>query len=487
MHTPAFGAWISENASRMPGVAAVLSDATPGAAIPWYQGREGPLSRLFDPHCRYAGEEVAAVAAETPYQAADALRTIVVDYEVMPFAVTEEDALKAGATPLHGTSNRVGETQVTERGNVAAGFLASDVVLEETFRTPCELHTPTEPHGLVARWEGNRLTVWDSTQGVFFVQSGVAEALKLPLAAVRAVCHYMGGGFGSKIELSKHTVIAALLARMTGCPVKIVLSREETFEAVGNRPANTMRLKAGIRRDGTLTALHMTTMGTGGAYLGDGVGGVDWQVRDLYTCANVRTEATDVFTNAGPARPMRAPGHPQASWALEQSIDLLAARIGMDPVEMRLKNVPAVSQATDGQPPYSSTGLRECLVEGARAFGWRQARAAARQQGGVLRRGVGVAAGMWQGGGACPPATVAVKMFSDGSVSLNMGAADLGTGTKTVMAQVVSEELGVAPGRIQIDTPTRRRPSSPIRAAAARPCRPRGRRCGPPRSASGSR
>jgi CO/xanthine dehydrogenase Mo-binding subunit len=438
-------------AGRMPGVRAIITGSTPGVALPWYPGPDGkPLSRLFDSHCRFEGEEVGAVAAETPYEAWDAVRAIEVEYEVLAFVATPEDALKPGAPPVHGGGNQVGKPQIFERGNIQAGFSQANVVLEQTYRTACELHTTTEPHGSVAKWDGTRLTVWDSTQGVFWIQAGVAQALSLPLSSVRVIGHYVGGGFGSKIDTSKHTIIAAILSKMTARPVKLFLTREETLLAVGNRPANTMTVKAGVRKDGTLTALQLTCVGTGGAYLGDGVGGVDWQFRDLYLCPNVRTESTDTFVNAGPARPMRAPGHPQGSWALEQMMDDLAQQIGMDPVDLRLRNIPAASQGTEGQPPYSSTGLRECLVEGARAFGWREARARTHAAG-PIRRGVGVAAGLWQGGGAWPPATIVVKLFADGSVNLNMGAADLGTGTKTVMAMVVSEELGIPLDRIRIE------------------------------------
>src|SRR5512139_413057 len=136
----------TSQAEKMPGVRAVITDAAPEARIGWYQGREKPLSRLFDPDCRYAGEEVAAVAAETPYQAWDAVRAIKVDYEILPFVVTEEDALKPGAPSVHGGGNRAGDLQVTERGNVAAGIAGADVVLEQTYRTPCEIHTTSEPH-----------------------------------------------------------------------------------------------------------------------------------------------------------------------------------------------------------------------------------------------------------------------------------------------------------------------------------------------------
>ncbi len=242
-------------AEKMPGVRAVITGATPGCDIPWYGSRSGPLSRIFDAHCRHEGDEVAAVAAETPYQAWDAVRAITVEY--------------------------------------------------------------------------------------------------------------------------------------------------------------------------------------------------DFQIRDLYLCPNVQTEAHDAYVNAGPSRAFRAPGHPQGNWALEQMMDALAAKIGMDPVELRVRNVPTISQAR-GNQPYTSTGLKACLVEGAKAFGWRDARARAKMSG-PIRRGVGVAAGMWQGGGGSPPSTVIVKLFADGSANLNMGASDNGCGTKTWMAMIVAEELGVPLDRIQIE------------------------------------
>jgi CO/xanthine dehydrogenase Mo-binding subunit len=433
-------------AAVMPGVRAVLTGSSQGADIPWWPRREGAASRLFDPHCRYEGEEVAAVAAETPYQAWDALRAIRVDYEVLPFVIDEAEALKASAPAIHEGGNRVGEPQVYERGDLKAGFAAADVVLEHTYRTACELHTPMEVHGSVVRWDGNKLTVWDTTQGVYTIQQQVASALKLPLANVRVIGHYMGGGFGSKLETGKYTVIAALLARSTARPVKLFLSREETMLATGNRPANTMTLKAGVKKDGTLTALDFHSLGSGGAYPAGA--GTSFLVADLYTCPNVHTVDTTVYINAGRARPMRAPGFPQAAWALEQMIDALAKRIGMDPVEVRLRNIPTVSQRR-GNLPYTSTALKACLEDGAKAFGWTQARKR-KEQTGPLRRGVGVAASLWAYGGG-PPSTVIVKLFADGSANLNMGASDIGTGTKTVMAMVVSEELGVPLDKIQIE------------------------------------
>ena len=442
-------------AQSMPGVHAVISGQTATADLPWTYSSRGIKreSKLFDPHCRFEGETVAAAAAETSYLAWDAVRTIDVAYEVLPAVSDERAALDQGAATVHPEGNKVGPPRSYERGDVAKGFAEADVVLEETYRTECEIHTPMELHGCVANWEGDRLTIWESTQGVYRVQKNVADILNLPLSKVRVIGHYMGGGFGSKLQAGKYTVIAALLARISGRPVKMILSREETYLAVGNRPPSNMTLKAGIKRDGSLTALDFACTGTGGAYPAGGTSLVDWQVRDLYKCPNVHTTSTDVYINAGPARPFRAPGHPQGSWALEQMLDALAEAIDMDPVDLRLKNISLVSQARDGQPPYTSTGFKDCLAEGARAFGWKQAReqiAAAGNQG-EIRRGVGMAGCLWIAGGGRPPSTIILKLFADGSVNLNMGASDLGTGTKTVMALVVAEELGVKPEIIQIE------------------------------------
>jgi xanthine dehydrogenase YagR molybdenum-binding subunit len=436
-------------AAKMPGVRAVITGATPAADLRWYYSRT-VFTKLFDPACRFESEAVAAVAADTPQLAWDAVRAINVEYEVLPFVVDERAALAAGAPPVHDGGNRVAEPEKYSRGDVAKGFAEANTVLEASYRTATEIHCPTEPHGCVARWDGPRLTIWESTQGVYPVQQRVATSLEMPLANVRVIGSYMGGGFGSKLQADKYNLIAAALAKLTARPVKLFLTREETFLCVGNRPAANMKLKAGVRKDGTLTALELTVLGTGGAYPAGGTSLVDWLVRDLYTCPNVRTESTDVYTNAGPARAFRAPGPPPGAWALEQMMDALAEAIGIDPVDLRLKNISTVSQAREGQPPYTTTGLERCLTEGAKAFGWHEARKRPKGNGPV-RRGVGMAAGLWIAGSGGPPSTVVVKLFADGSANLNMGASDIGTGTKTVMAMVVSEELGVPLEKIQIE------------------------------------
>ncbi|UCG88979.1 MAG: xanthine dehydrogenase family protein molybdopterin-binding subunit [Gemmatimonadota bacterium] len=441
----------TSGAEGMAGVHAVISAFTPEDDTTRPHD-ELIRSTLFNTRCRYEGEAVAAVAAESPYIAHDALRAINVEYEVLPFVADERRALEPDAPKVHETGNQVSDTERYERGDVEQGLREADVVLEEEYRCECEIHTPMEPHGCVASWDGDRLTIWESTQGVYNIQTQVAASLGVPLSKVRVVGHYMGGGFGSKLQAGRYTLTAALLAKQTARPVKLTLTREETYLAVGNRPPSNMRLKAGVKRDGTLTALDYSGTGTGGAARAGGTSLLDWLIRDLYLCPNVRTELTDVYVNAGPARPFRAPGHPQCAWALEQMMDALAVAIDMDPVQLRLKNVPTVSQGRNGIP-YTTTGLQRCLEEGAREFRWEETKneIASGDLNGDIRRGVGMGSGLWAGGGGGPPSTAIVKIYSDGSINLNMGASDIGTGTKTVMAMVVAEELGVSHEDIQVE------------------------------------
>jgi xanthine dehydrogenase YagR molybdenum-binding subunit len=425
-------------AAKLPGVVVILTPTSPeteGITWPYYDGTE-PVP-ILSTTCTFEGEPVAAVAAETPQQAADAVRAVTVEYEILPQI----------SDLAHATVN--GEPQVYARGDTAAGFAEADVVLERTYRTACEIQSPMELHGCVVRWDGNHLTAWESLQGVFWMQMQYAQVLGLPLASVTVNAAYMGGGFGSKLTISRESIIAALLARKAARPVKLFLSREEAMLVTGNRPGVDMTLKAGVKSDGTLTAFEFTDLSSPGAFSEGGEGLNDWLIRDLYTCPNVRCETSFATINAGPVRPFRAPGHPQGAWALEQMMDELAEAVDLDPVDLRLRNVPSVSQAR-GNRPYTTTGLEPCMVEGAKAFGWQAARTAPAQTG-HIKRGVGMGACLWIAGGGGPPSTVIVKLYSDGSVNLNMGASDIGTGTKTWAAMIVAEELDVEVGRIQIE------------------------------------
>jgi len=430
----------TSEAEKMPGVVGVLTGDSPGADIPWYSAGPAAQSKLFDPHCRYQGEEVAAVAAHTPYQARDALKAIKVEYEVLPFVLDENEAVKPDAPQLFESGNAAGGGFPMGRGDVKKGFAEADIVLEETFTTSVQMHAMLEAHGSVVKWDGDSVTIWDSTQGVYDAcMLPFARTMNLPYNRVRVICRYMGGGFGSKLELNKHTVIAALLARSTERPVKIMLSREETMLCVGNRPNAKMTFKAGVKKDGTLTALQFTNFNTSGAYSSTSFTG--FIVQELYKCPHVAISDTSAYTNAGRARAFRAPGFPTGDWALEQMMDMLAEKLNMDPVEFRLKNFSDKSQWQQNRP-YSSAGLKDCLIEGSKKFGWKEARAA-KKDNGPIKRGFGMAAGLWLLGSGGPPYTAEIRMVSDGSVTIKTGAMDLGTGTKTAACMVAAEELGV--------------------------------------------
>ncbi len=432
-------------AEKMPGVVSVLTGKSPGADIGWY-GFGTPQSKLFDPHCRYEGDEVAAVAARTPYQAWDALKALKVEYEVLPFVIDQDDAQKPDAPKLYESGNSTGKPMPTKRGDVEKGFAEADVVLEETFCTSVQMHAMLEAHGSVVKWEGDKITIWDSTQGVYDAcMMPFARAMKLPYNNVRAICRYMGGGFGSKLELNKLTVIAALLARKAARPVKLMLSREETMLCVGNRPNARMTLKAGVKKDGTLTALQLNNVYTPGAY--SGMASVGFLVQELYKCPNILVIETGYYTNVGRARAFRAPGFPTGAWSLEQMMDMLAEKINMDPVEFRLKNFTDISQSR--KTPYTSAGLKECLIEGAKKFGWKESRSLPKSEG-HIKRGFGMAAGLWMMGSGGPPYTAEVRMFADGGITIKTGAMDLGTGTKTVACMVAAEELGVPLENVRI-------------------------------------
>ena len=438
----------TREAEAMPGVYAVISRNTADANPAWDYDA-GADGRLFEEHCRFEGDAVAAVAAETPYRAADALRAIRVEYEELPFVSDEAHALDDGAPRVHPGGNKAGES-ADGRGDVDGGFDEADVVLERSYRVGSQMQTPLEPHGCVARWEGDRLTVWESTQGVYAIQSKLAEVLDLPLAGVRVIGHYVGGAFGSKLRTDKYGLAAALLARRINRPVKLFVTREQTLLTQGNRPPSLITLRMGVRKDGTLTAIDFDGLGASGAYAAGGTALLDHIAKDLYRCPNVRTRLTDVYINAQPARPFRAPGYVQCSWAVEQMMDELAREIGMDPVELRLRNAPDHAPASGR--PYTTAGLRRCIEQGAEVFGWQAARQAAKaQDASHLRRGVGMAAANWFVGDGGPPSTVILRLYADGTANLNMGASDIGTGTKTVMAMVVAEEFGMAPDAVQVE------------------------------------
>ncbi len=393
--------------------------------------------RLFDQALHYAGQPLAAICADSLEQARRALSAVVLETEAEHPVLTAAAALAPHAPRVkpNGNSPR-NSPRVTRRGDVDAALAAAEVTITREYRTPVALHTALEPHGAVAEWMGDQVTIWESIQGIFMTRSDLATALDMPLSRVRVLTNYMGGGFGSKNGASHATYTAALLSRKVGRPVRCILDREGEQTDAGNRPATVQRVTLGARRDGTLTAIDLQ------AVIPLGIGG--WQsntakvYHEMYRCPNVRSSETFVYTNTAAMNSFRAPGNVEGAFALESAMDALARELDMDPLALRRANYVEHDQEKDR--PYSSKQLSECYRIGAERFGWTEARA--RPAGaGRVRRGVGMASIVWGAGGG-PPAYANIRLNGDGSVDVLTGSQDLGTGSRTILAQIAAEELG---------------------------------------------
>ena len=416
-------------AAAVPGVRAVLCVEN-APQIAWYEG-----TNLFNRVVRFHGDEVAAVAADTDEAAEDALRAIEVRFEALPFSATLDDGQR-------------GDAVVEARGDVERGMADGDVVIDATYTTQTAVHNALEPHGCTAAWEGDTLTLYESTQGIYAVRRTVAEKLGLPERNVRVITQHMGGGFGAKQIAWKHSIIAALLARRTGCPVQLALDREGENLAAGNRNATRQRVRLAARRDGALTAIQLDAEVQIGAY---SVGGEDSEVigtyLTLYRCPNVRVQQVPVRTNTGPAVAFRAPGHAEANFALESAMDELARKLDIDPIELRLRNY-ATEDQRKNKPYTNAAALKRCYERVAQAMAWGRARR--NDADAVVRHGLGFAAHDWAGGQGFGPATVSVELDRDGTARLHTGTQDIGTGTRTALAQLTAEALGIPVERVTV-------------------------------------
>ena len=401
-------------AEKAPGVKAVL-----------------PIVDLSKPETavvRYQGEEIAAVAAETEEQARDAVRLIKVDYEVLPHLATVEQAMRPEAPRVFPEGN-VRAGLVEEEGDIEAGFKAAAHIVEGVYSTQVQTHVCLETHGCVCEWEGDRLTAWVSTQAVHGTREGFAKALGIPQANVRVITEYMGGGFGSKFGPDVQGIVCARLAKLAGRPVKLMLDRKEEHLATGNRPSAYACVRAGVSADGKLTAFDAETWGTGGAGAGSGFP----LPYTVYVWGARRRRHTDVYINAGQQRAMRAPGHPQGCFITEVVVDELADKVGLDPLELRLRNLPP-------EAPNAMWG--RYFRMGAERIGWSRRHPTGDPTPGPIKRGLGCAANRW-GGGGNRQTRAACEIHPDGGVVMKIGTQDIGTGTRTVVAAVTAETFGL--------------------------------------------
>ncbi len=443
-------------AERLPGVKAVhVVERNEGAKL-----RNPPKSAEKYPLVRYAGQAVAGVAATTQAIADEAAKLVKVTYEPLPFVVDLDDARKDGAPLVYpgpvdmgGTAGGGGAAKGLpqqgnvrgptrrDRGDVDKALASADFVVEGEFATQVQTHSALETHGVVADWRPEGLTVYASSQATSSVRDEVAEVFGLPKAQVRIITEFMGGGFGAKFGLGTFGVLAAQLAKKAGAPVRLMLDRKEEHLCVGNRPSTVQTLKLGARKDGSIAAIQQTSHGNGGIATGGGVG---WMGTSLYACENTRSEQYDVFTNGGPAAAFRAPGQPMGAFAVEQLLDEMAEKLGVDPIALRDQlDVGAGVPSPGGNDAPTRAARKAERHIGADRFGWHKRRPPGSDKG-AIKRGVGMAQSMW-GRFVELDSSCEVRLHRDGSIEFLSSVQDIGTGTRTAIAMIVAEELGVRP------------------------------------------
>jgi xanthine dehydrogenase YagR molybdenum-binding subunit len=409
-------------AKSLPGVKAAIAlkdPATPTNTV-WYQG-----------------EEIAAVAATTEEIAEDAVRLIKVEYEMLPVLATPGQALSPNAPNVFEKGN-TSDPRLTEEPkgvDIDAALKSAAHVVEGLYSTQVQTHTSLETHGGVCEWDGENLTAWVSTQAVQASKDGLAAALKIPQSNVHVITDYMGGGFGSKLGFDVQVAIAARLAKEAGAPVKLMLNRKEEHLVTGNRPSAYAKVRAGVDGQGKFVAFDAETWGTGGAGQGAGFS-VPYPV---YVFPNRRQRHRDAFTTAGPQRAMRAPGHPQACFITEVVIDELADRLRMDPMELRLRNLPPTP--ADGQDPPTAQ-WRKYFPMAAQKIGWSNRHPTGDPASGPIKRGLGCAANVWAGSGVNRTRAIC-EINPDGGVVSRIGTQDIGTGTRTLVAMITAETMGL--------------------------------------------
>jgi len=381
----------------------------------------------------FHGDDIAAVAAETENQARDAIRAIKVDYEILPHVATEALSMAEGAPKVFDPSN-VTQGRTQTRGKPVESMATAEVTIEGTYSVPMITHVCLETHGLTVKFDGeDKIQCWASTQNVGGVAGDLAGLMKLRPADVTVYTDYMGGGFGSKFGMDIWGKTAAELSKMAGGrPVKLFLDRVQEHLGAGNRPSASAHIKLGANRDGKLVAMIAESHGTGGV---GGSGNVTLPY--VYSIANTQVAQSAVRTNFGNQRAMRAPGHPQSCTLTEGAMDDLADKLGMDPLEFRLKNLAPNDFRT---PTYEAE-----LKIGAELIGWSEKhKPRGRNGSGPIKHGLGLALHQWGGGGG-PGKQVSCTINSDGSVELKTATQDLGTGIRTVLAIIAAEILGLKP------------------------------------------
>jgi len=435
-------------AEKMPGVVTILHHDN------LYSGKTGPLFRmapggrggrtsearppLIDNTVSYWGQYVALVIAETLEQATAAAAAVKVEYDSAPINVsTKLDDPQTEELPLHTES---------KRGDVEAAFATAAVKVDETYVTPAETHNPMEMHATVAVWEDPKFTLYETSQGVVNHQHVMAETLGVPRENVQVITRFLGSGFGGKLFPWTQSALAAAAARQLNRPVKLSVNRKQMFTNVGHRPRTQQHMKLGATAEGKLVSLHHDYRNH--TNFGDDIRENCGEATPfIYSTPNLLVTSALVRRNVGTPTPMRGPGAVPGLFALESAVDELAIKLKMDPVQFRIKNDTLIDESQN--KPFSSRHYKECLEVGAEKFGWaKRTPAVGSMKKGDLILGWGVAGASWGAGrGACQ---AAVALLNDGTARVSCGTQDVGTGTYTVFAQVVSDRTGIPVDRVRV-------------------------------------
>ncbi len=451
----------TSKALAMPGVKAVITHEN--AKVVWGSGSIAggrqyveEMKKIttqrryaFNNPVRYAGEPVAAVAAIDRHTAEEALRHITVDYEVLPFVLEPEEALKPGAVQIWPEGNlsldvkNQAKPMTERRGNIEEGFRNSEKIFEDRYTTTFVHNAQMEPRVSLAVWEGEKLTMYTPTGGIANCRTDMARDLGIPRENVRVVCQYMGGNFGNKNQNQDADLIAALLAKQAGAPVKLELSRKEDFIGMHGRWPTVQYYKVGVSGDGTLQALQLRGYSGMGPYRKNSgnIGGVE-----LYQVPHLEAVVHPVYTNKTTGANFRGPEFPQGFFGIQSMMDDVAYKLGMDPVEFVKKNM---TRKANDENAYTNYTLDECIRRGSEAFEWkRRWRAKPASDPGPVKRGAGFAFLAFRAGLGHSAAVMDVD--SSGRYKVHVGVTDVGGGAKTTMGLIAAEALGVPLSQVEV-------------------------------------
>jgi xanthine dehydrogenase YagR molybdenum-binding subunit len=415
------------------------------------------LSLLQDAEVHYNNQPIAVVVAETFEAAREAASRLRIEYDTDNTAPARLD-FEVAKQAVHPPEKVLTQDTDTRRGELQAGLLSGSTSLALTYRTPVEHHNPIEPHATIAAWDGEHLTLYDSTQYMKGVQRTVAGTLGIAPEQVTVLCPYVGGGFGCKGSVWSHVVLAAMAAKMVNRPVKLVLDRTQMFGPVGQRPVTDQRMRLAAMSDGRLTAsAHDTIAYT--SMIEDWIEPCGLMTRMMYASPNQETTHRLARMNLGTPTFMRAPGEASGSFALESSMDELAYELGIDPLQLRLQNYTERDPGKD--LPFSSKSLRQCYAIGAERFGWQRRNPQPRSmREGHTLVGWGMATATYPTNRSKGQASA--TLYSDGKAVFRSSTQDLGTGTYTVMTQIAADALGVPVERVSFELGNSQLPEAPV-------------------------